>query len=465
MGLIFILVTESLQAQEVGDRVVVTANFETKIYKKKVDQVFEGSIHTVIAVNGKWCAISDIKGWLPKQYVMNLPMAKKMYDKRLRDNPRDAYAFAHRGMIQMEGDKLNEALQDLNKAYQLMPNNLLTLINIGKVLHAQGRYVEGVRVLEQVIARDKKFPYAYFNLGMNHFGMNQNQKAIEAFNEAILLKPENPWFYLSRGSAKMNQGDSEGAMKDYDKSLELDAKMADALVGKSNVYLSRDEYKTALEFANKAVKAQPKNAMALNARGWLYYRQENFDDAIFDFNAAIRYAPKLPVSYNNRGVVYAAKKLFDKAVKDYSQAILLSRAAPVTFVNRGTAYLGAGDFQNAKTDLEKAVALSPELPEANHALAWFLATCPDQKYRNGKLALEKAKFVCEKDSEPVWNHLDTLAASHAEVGDFKNAVTVMKQALDAAPEDEKADCQKRLSQYEAGKPWRSQVGKTFPRRR
>ena len=444
---------------------MVTANFETKIYKKKVDQIFEGSIHTVVALNGKWCAISDVKGWLPKQYVMNLPMAQKMYDKRIRDNPRDAYAFAHRGMIQLESNKLTEALQDLNRSYQLMPGNLLTLINIGKVLHAQGRYPEGVKILEQVIARDKKFPYAYFNLGMNHFGMNQNQKAIQAFDAAIALKPENAWFYLSRGSAKMNAGDSEGALSDYDKSLALNPKMADAYVGKSNVYLSREDTKTALGFADKAVKSQPKNAMALNARGWLYYRDKKFDDAIYDFNAAIRHAPRLPVSYNNRGVVYAAKELYAKAVKDYSQAIFLARAAPVTFVNRGTAYLGLGDFDKAKKDLEYAVKLAPSLPDANHALAWFLATCPDSKFRDGKRALEKAKMVCEKDKEPEWNHLDTLAAAYAEVGDFENAVTTAESALEKAPDDEKADCQKRLADFKKEKPWRTKVGKTFRRRR
>ena len=35
-------------AQEIGDRVCVTGNFKTRIYRKEVDRVVEGSIYTVI---------------------------------------------------------------------------------------------------------------------------------------------------------------------------------------------------------------------------------------------------------------------------------------------------------------------------------------------------------------------------------------------------------------------------------
>ena len=76
-------------AQTAGERVVVTANIDTKIYKEKVDKVYTGDIHTVIAVNGKWCALSRVKGWLPARYVISLQSAKQLYDKRIRDDEND----------------------------------------------------------------------------------------------------------------------------------------------------------------------------------------------------------------------------------------------------------------------------------------------------------------------------------------------------------------------------------------
>ena len=52
--LLVLLCASELKAQEVGDTVVVTANFETKIYEKVVDSVYGGSIHTVDAIQGNW---------------------------------------------------------------------------------------------------------------------------------------------------------------------------------------------------------------------------------------------------------------------------------------------------------------------------------------------------------------------------------------------------------------------------
>ena len=69
--------------QEVGDRVVATANFATKYKKEDVGRVFEGGIHTVSRVDGKWCMLDNIEGWLPAQNLMNLTEARDYYSKRI----------------------------------------------------------------------------------------------------------------------------------------------------------------------------------------------------------------------------------------------------------------------------------------------------------------------------------------------------------------------------------------------
>jgi len=67
-----------VRAQEIGDRVCVTGNFKTRIYRKEVDRVVEGSIYTVISKKGKWCSLEGINGWLPLEYVMNLDDAERI---------------------------------------------------------------------------------------------------------------------------------------------------------------------------------------------------------------------------------------------------------------------------------------------------------------------------------------------------------------------------------------------------
>ena len=107
---LFALPTASLWAQREGDRVVVTVNYETKIYKKVVGKVFEGDIRTLKELNGRWCRLESIEGWLPTQNVMNLDSALRHFSTRIEDNEKDEIAFAHRGMIYNELEEYNDCL-------------------------------------------------------------------------------------------------------------------------------------------------------------------------------------------------------------------------------------------------------------------------------------------------------------------------------------------------------------------
>ena len=49
------------------------------------------------------------------------------------------------------------------------------------------------------------------------------------------------------------------------------------------------------------------------------------------------------------------------------------------------------------------------------------ATCPDDKYRDGKKAVENASKAYQLDDGKHWHCLGTLAAAYAESGDFEKA--------------------------------------------
>jgi len=444
--------------QEIGDRVVVTANFETKIFKKNVDSVAEGSIHTVTAVNGKWCALEDVKGWLPKQYVMNLQMAKEHYDERIKANDLDWPALAHRGMIHYENEDFKDAFVDLNESLRVNKKNALTWSNRGIVRNAQGRTKDALIDLDYAIKLEPKYSNAHYNRGVVLSGISSNEEAIKSFDQAIKLNDKNPWFFISRGSALQAVGKADAAEKDYKTAIELNKRIADAYVGLSNIYLAKDDLKASFDWADKAVETQSRNAMALNNRGLIFYKQDKFDDAMYDLNRAIRYAPRLPIAYSNRGICNVAMKNYEEAIEDHNKAIDLSDSA-VSRINRGVAHQGKGDFKKAKADFDAAEAMAPEFNEVLNASAWFFATCPNGQFRDGGKAIKKAEMACEASDWKVWYHVETMAAAAAEVGKFDDAVKYAKQAQTLAKSDnEKAKCSELLKLFESKKPYRTQIG-------
>jgi hypothetical protein len=65
---------------------------------------------------------------------------------------------------------------------------------------------------------------------------------------------------------------------------------------------------------------------------------------------------------------------------------------------------------------------------AHHGLAWNLATGPEN-LRDGKRAITHAKKACELTDYRNPGALETLAAAHAEAGNFKEAVRWQKEAI------------------------------------
>lgn len=454
------LASTEVQAQRVGDRVVVTANFETKIYKKVVGRVYEGDIYTLKELNGTWCSLKGVAGWLPIRNVMNLQSALDHFSKRIRDNERDSIALAHRGMIYHELDQFGLAFNDLNKSLSLNRNNAVTWMNRGIVLKSQGKPVLAAKDIQKAIELNpKNLPNAHFNIGLVFYSLQDYKQAVKAYDTAINMNDSHALWYISRGSAKLGLDDLEGARADYQKAIDMKESVADARVGLSNIALIENQLDEAFKQADLAVEDQPNNAMALNARGWVLYKQGKIDDAIYDLTRAIRRAPRLSIAYGNRGVCYVSANEFDKAIADHSKHLELDPRSPFALANRGVAWLGKGDFAKAKQDFESAEKLAPELDETLNGFAWFLATCPDETFRNGKLAVEKAKKACEISGNKDWYQLDTLAAAYAETGDFESAIKWAKKAIDVAPEAKKKLCQEQLARFERKEPARSQVGK------
>lgn len=150
---------------------------------------------------------------------------------------------------------------------------------------------------------------------------------------------------------------------------------------------------------------------------------------------------------------------FLKAVADHTRHLELDPESAVAYSNRAVACFGMGDYQKTADDFIRAEKLAPELDEALNGHAWFLATCPDEAFRNGKLAIEKSKKACGLTSYRDWYQLDTLAAAFAETRDFESAVKWATQALEIAPTVKKSICRQQLQRFKRSEPFRSQVGK------
>jgi hypothetical protein len=95
-----------------------------------------------------------------------------------------------------------------------------------------------------------------------------------------------------------------------------------------------------------------------------------------------------------------------------------------------------------------------------NCLAWLLATCPDDRIRDGSRAVILAEKVVAKDRSSA--NMDTLAAAYAEVGSFSQAIRTQEEATSKLSVEEGiidrltrySGYRDRLESYRDHKPWR-----------
>jgi tetratricopeptide (TPR) repeat protein len=114
-----------------------------------------------------------------------------------------------------------------------------------------------------------------------------------------------------------------------------------------------------------------------------------------------------------------------------------------------------GEYRRALVSYEEAIRLHPDDSDAINGLAWLLATCPEAALRDGDRAVELSRRACKSSSRTIAAFVDTLAAAHAEAGDFEAAVEQQREAVRMLlPGDAQAESYRsRLGTYEAHRPY------------
>ena len=90
----------------------------------------------------------------------------------------------------------------------------------------------------------------------------------------------------------------------------------------------------------------------------------------------------------------------------------------VTYVSRGDAWSDKGEYAKAFADFNAAIQLDPSNAHAYSSLASLQTTCPDEKYRDGKKAVENANIAYQLTEGRNWMFIEVLAEAYAESGEL-----------------------------------------------
>jgi protein O-mannosyl-transferase len=227
--------------------------------------------------------------------------------------------------------------------------------------------------------------------------------------------------------------------------------LADALAAKGKL----DE---AAFQAREAIEIHDKDQLPFLLLGSIEQQRTNFPGAIVNFSRALALNPssaaaryRLAIALLNNRDVTRAKEHF----------LILSEAPAFkaeAHASLGQILASERDPAAAVQHYRQALQTRPDWPVVLNNLAWLLATNPDAQLRNGVEAVQLAQRACKLTNDEMPMYIGTLAAAHAEAGQFADAVATARRAQSLALEKGLPELAQRnaelLKLYEAGKPVR-----------
>jgi tetratricopeptide (TPR) repeat protein len=156
--------------------------------------------------------------------------------------------------------------------------------------------------------------------GLAFQGLNEPDKAIDDFSNAISLDEKNPEFYMNRGLAQGNQRLYERAVEDFSAVIKLNPRSAPAYANRAKAFLDAGNYDRAIADYQKFLEMEPGNILAWYHLGLAYKNNQQEEKALDAFGKLLDAEPK------HAGAAYQKAGIFSRLGKIDSACVWLETA-------------------------------------------------------------------------------------------------------------------------------------------
>ena len=212
--------------------------------------------------------------------------ARGSYTAAIAIWPEVAFAYYNRGLVSLQLGDADAALEDLNKAAEITPDNPELYWQRARAYQMKDRPADGLRDLEEAVRLGVAEAKILFLRSELHAQAGDKISAKMDLDAALGHEPTDATDWVIRARARFAT-DLVSALADLDQALKLEPKSVHALLNKVYVLKRLEKFEECMTTLNQLIELAPENALALAGRGMLYARFQNWDAAKADGKEAL----------------------------------------------------------------------------------------------------------------------------------------------------------------------------------
>ncbi|MEH6408207.1 MAG: DUF3360 family protein, partial [Leeuwenhoekiella sp.] len=215
---------------------------------------------------------------------------------------------------------------------------------------------------------------AWHQIGKQYFDLKLYDKALAAFDFAIISDDTFIGAYFEKGKVLEKLGKYNEAIENYQITLELDDPTSFAYLRMGKCYLKLHCDDLALKYFSKTVHEDP-----LLDKGWIaitdfYIKKLDFQNALYYINKAINIDGDNVLYWKRYAKINDRLKFYEEAERGYRKIIELGNYELDTWLTRSDILVSLGEFEGAIQNLFQGIEFYPESAEIEFRLAGIYFT-------------------------------------------------------------------------------------------
>jgi tetratricopeptide (TPR) repeat protein len=378
-----------------------------------------------------------IKGGHPK-------VALQCLNKALGLEPENALAHAHLGIVFKSVGKIQLAEKAYLRALELNPAHIETLNNFGNLLASGNRFEEAKGYLQKAVELQPDFPQAHNTLGIAYLKLNEVKKAMHHLGEALRIQPEFVTALQNLGQAHLFLNQVDEAEEYFLKAKEKAGEIAEIDINLARVYMAKSELKKAVDLVLPYARRDGEKKelpMALVIIGQVHERQENYKKAKGAMERALELGFRSSGMLAHLGVIQVQQlNEYDKGVERLEEALEKDNRNLEAKCALAGAYTILGKLDLAEARLMEVLEVNPEHAHAYRQLAHIKKA--DEE--NAPSVEDMLKRI-EDPEIPKPQKIELsygLADAYDQLGEHDKAFPYLKTANDMDAENHPFDMEK-----------------------
>ncbi len=292
----------------------------------------------------------------------------------LTDDPAEVYSLI--GMEYLFMEDFQNAKLSFMKCLEVDDLDYSALYNVIYCFDFLEQHEEAIDYLNLFLNKNPYCEVAWHQVGKQYFDLKEFEKALSAFDFAIISDDQFVGAYLEKGKVLEKLGKYNEALENYQITLQLDDPTSFALLRMGKCYDKLGSDELALKHFKKCVHEDP-----LLDNGWIaitdfHTKRLDYQKALYYINKAINIDSDNVLYWKRYATINHRLKFYEEAEVGYTKTLELGNYELQTWLNRSDILLQLGETEAAIVNLTQALEFYPESAEINFRLSGL-------NYRNG----------------------------------------------------------------------------------